>query len=795
MTKLIIALFAVAAVVAWAWLCRRKRDEETTATAPLPTAPPETVEEKPVEAPDEVVVPVTKAEVSPQNPLSVPEVASDFPAPATSELQPTPPDSGDTISGQPEGISPPATVQPDALTITEAPVSEGEQPTPPPIIIPTKPDVRQEIPTHSRPTKIAKPEAARHIAPERRGGGQMETEESGQPAEQRKRVRSGPQLRLICFRGNDRLWRLAVELPEDFSAGGDIEVSQDGQPLERAGFNENRWPLRRLDGSVAAAEKRNGGQRWQLEIDSDECLLFKLLEDSETEEGRLVSALSRGEYLVIAPEDWPMPESSGIQLSRERNVSVDGHVGYRFIVRDGVLPKLEFGQRGSQRRTIQFRTACFTLAGERADAMFSEYQSPLFLKSPPRVRATEAESWSCVQKVVLGVAGKGRNRWKFGFKPNPTNNEVPLSEHLNGRKGGWYFVRLYDANEVLMDSLYFAFAKTLLGIRVSGASVLPAADGHGEARLEFEHDANATVEILGEHKAEALTCGTAFIVPARCEQVNWQIGWPGEPALKCTTRIEKIWWALVSEGQQPPDSDWTDKPVTGKRADFFAASDKVLLVRLPCTNSMDRFFVGFTLDAARPYLAIAEQRNVPIRLRDFAASNQVQSVGVTPFSIWLWQNEREVFAQALHLEIALECCFCAKRFSTDDEALAHAVEHEKEFIRELSYDELRRLNPELPAAIFQCSHSGCRFYAREDDPSNATSVITRHIEETHRTQYGPAHISFRSVTDLDEIRRNVERHLPHIFRCKCGERFENVQAEDFAEHIFCKHRSQLFNLV
>jgi len=159
----------------------------------------------------------------------------------------------------------------------------------------------------------------------------MEAEEGRQPAEQRKRTRVGPQLRLVCFKGNDRMWRLAVELPEDFSAGGDIEVLQDGQPLERVGFNDNRWPLNRLNGSVEAVEARNGGQRWELEIGGDQCLIFKLLEESETEEGRLVSAATRGDYLLIAPADWHISHCFGIQPSEEPNVSIDGH-GYRFTL-------------------------------------------------------------------------------------------------------------------------------------------------------------------------------------------------------------------------------------------------------------------------------------------------------------------------------------------------------------------------------------------------------------------------------------------------------------------------------
>jgi predicted small metal-binding protein len=202
---------------------------------------------------------------------------------------------------------------------------------------------------------------------------------------------------------------------------------------------------------------------------------------------------------------------------------------------------------------------------------------------------------------------------------------------------------------------------------------------------------------------------------------------------------------------------------------------------------------GFTRDAARPYIAIAEKRNVSISLRDFAASNQVNSVGVAPFNIWVSQNGQEVFAEALHLETAYECYFCQKRCSTDEEALVHAVEHEKEFIRELTYEELRRLDPDLPPAIYQCSQ--CGWYVRADNPENPTSAIIRHITHRHPNPHGPTRISHRSVTDVDEIRRNVERHLPQIFRCQCGERFESVAPEDFAKHIFCKHRNQLFDLV
>jgi len=738
--SLLIALFAVAAVAAWAWV-RRKHDEELTGNE----SPPNVADSS-----------VPSAGVPPDAPL------------------------------------------PNTPQSSEAVVKEVEQTTPPPPVATPTPETPQELPNRPRVTSIGKPAATWQTAPEHRGGGQMEAE--GTPpavVEQHKHIRSGPQLRLVCFKDPDRMWRVAVELPEDFSARCDIKVVHDGHQLEPVRFGENRWPLHRLNGNVEAAEVGNGRQRWQLEIVSDECLLFKLLEDCETEEGRLVSTANRGEYLAIAPQDWPVPESSGIRPSRERNVGIPGHVGYRFIVREGVLPRLEFGRRGFQREKVQFRTACFELVGERANAEFSEYQSPVFLKSPPSVRSSDMESWSRVQKVVLGVAGRGHNKWKNGFKPNSTNNEIQLSEHLNGRTGGWYFVRLYDENEVLIDSLYFAFAIMLRSIKISGVSALPAANGHAKARLEFEHDKSASIEVYGEHEPLQFDAGTAFVVPPRCdcERVDWQLIWPGQPPLKCTTRIERIWWALGSKSAPPTDADWTDKPVTGKRAHFFAASDKVLFIRLPCTSSISGFGAGFTRVAARRYAAVADECCVPIPLRDFAASDQVHAVGIASFGIWVSQKGQEGFAEALRLEIVYECCLCSKRFRTDTEALTHAVEHEKVFIRELTYDELRRLDPDLPPAIYQCLHPNCGWYVCARPLGYPTDAIIHHITDKHGNPHEPTPISYRIVADLDEIRRNIERHLPQIFRCKCGKKFENVGAEDFSEHIFHKHRNQLFNLV
>jgi hypothetical protein len=663
--------------------------------------------------------------------------------------------------------------------------------------------------TAARPSAAegAKVHRARPPAPEGRGGGQMQAEENAQPLGERNCVRSGPRLRLVCFRSDDRRWRIAVELPEDWSTGSAIQVSHDGELLQPCGPNESRWQLNRLSGSVEATEAPKGDQSWRLEIGPEEYLLFRLLEHSEAEEGRFVHVASRGEYLVICPAGWSMTKTPAIQPSREGNIGIEGYVGYRFHLGEDAHRRLEFRTPRGQPVAIQFRAAGFTLEGERAPAVFREYEAPLFLKSPPSVHSLDAASWAQVEKIVVGVAGSGRNKWRTGAKPNPANNEVQLSEHLTGSWGGWFFARLYDANEVLIDSLYFAFARPLRAISISGASLLPGGSGHGEARLEFEHDNCTIVEASsgGQRlEARAWAAGTVLTIPPSCEQVDWQIARPGEAPLSCTTRIERVWWSLGSDKQQPNDTGWEDKPVQARRADFAAASDKVLRIFLPCTKSLGELWVGFTRKSARPYRARAGQRSVSVRLGDFVGSEQLETVGCPAFSLWVSQNAQESRGDALRVKVDYECRFCGERFGTDAEALKHATAHESDFIQEVSCDEAQREGFDL-RAFYWCG----RWYRRhtENDyvqvgdlfrcpsdvwtqPSSRSLFIGKRVRDINESPF------FSRLSPVKFARKAGEHQEIAAVRCsECLAVFCNPRAGEVGEHILQRHKSKLFSLV
>ena len=787
-------LLGLAVGAAWVWSRRSGHNSDSAATASPLAVSTGTVEAKPVEPPDEMGNPVAKAEAGHQgNPIASPADPGNSATPASPNLQRVLPDAGDAVSERPAETSS-VNLQPVGPAATGAFVCEQGPRTPPPIVVSNKTDARHEIPVHRRSTKIATTDGTRHVAPEGRRGGQTEADRGGNPVDQRERTCSGLQLRLVCFKDNYRMWQLAVELPEDVSSAS-VRVFQDSEELQPTRFDQNRWPLKRLNGIIEAVESQNEGRRWQLEIGcGDEYLLFKLLAESETEEGRRVNSPSRGDYLLIAAENWHISDCLGIEPRPEPNIRVEGHVAYRFTVRDGYHARLRLGPQGREQRTIQSRSACFTFANKPADAVFEKYQAPLFLRSPPIVRALNPISWPQVEKLVLLVAGEGHGNLKACFKPAPINNEVDLTEHLKTTNVGWYVVRLYDAHELLLDDgHYFAFSRLLRDIKVSGAPVLPGADGHSETRLEFEHDAETAVEaFFGEQELEALPIdgGTVFSVPPRCEQVHWQIGCTGESPLKCITRIERLWWAFGSDSIQPTETEWTDKPVVVRRGDFRASSDKVIWVRLPKPQWVENVRVGFSQNSARNYCPPASEREFVIPLREFESSEQHGRVGVSRLNCWLTYNATQTSVELARVEVVYKCKCCEQEFKNAVEMRSHAVEHWEILVSELTLDEMRLLLPELPIGSYKCPQ--CLRFVHSDDVENPTSAICWHIQH----EYPGTQISFYVVSDVQEFREHIFPTLPKIHRCRCGQEFTNATMDRLAAHLqSCRSVSSLFTLT
>ena len=142
-----IVLLGLIVIAVWIWARLRRHDKKSIAHPLPPTVSPDTVEEKAVEQSGKVEVLVTQTQTVQQtNPVTLPEVVSEFTPPMPSESQPVLLDSDDAVSQHPPETSA-ASVPPDAMTVVEPFVSHVEQPTAPVIVVPAELNVKEKTET------------------------------------------------------------------------------------------------------------------------------------------------------------------------------------------------------------------------------------------------------------------------------------------------------------------------------------------------------------------------------------------------------------------------------------------------------------------------------------------------------------------------------------------------------------------------------------------------------------------------------------------------------------------------
>jgi hypothetical protein len=123
---------------------------------------------------------------------------------------------------------------------------------------------------------------------------------------------------------------------------------------------------------------------------------------------------------------------------------------------------------------------------------------------------------------------------------------------------------------------------------------------------------------------------------------------------------------------------------------------------------------------------------------------------------------------------------------------SHLLTHLDDFIRPLSYEEMRKHLPHLPKTIYKCAY--CNYYAG-DNESHITSAMEQHVELSCRKvdkSGGPAKVAFSIITSVDEIRLNYDSNLPQLYNCKeCGQLFKDVSDTERMDHLIKQHLNSL----
>ncbi|MBI2907077.1 MAG: hypothetical protein HYX92_05415 [Chloroflexi bacterium] len=445
----------------------------------------------------------------------------------------------------------------------------------------------------------------------------------------------------------------------------------------------------------------------------------------------------------------------------------------------------------------------FELIGARLkDA--NEDMGPLFGQGPPQILAAGQRGWRDIATVVVGEEGAGRHKWRTQFSPEPTLTVQELPSELAARGCGWYFLRFYDTDDDLVESMDFRFLTSLMDIRTPKSSPLPSKDGHHATRIEFLHDLNCSVQHSGELSAgihiERSDERTAVTIPPDplCDLTRWRVCTAVGPSLEVAALVERVWWAIAEEDNQP--TEWGDRPVTLCREDFRATSRKAVWIRFPRKRWTNGVLLGFAASDARRFEVRVTEEVTSIPLRDFGDAQELGILGEHTLGLWIPAQPSRQSSLIGRIVVKAACKFCDFLTDWEEKMFSHIQSfHMGEFFRTLTYEELRSRVPSLPAEIYKCGY--CPAYTPSDDLKNLTSTIIKHLEVCPKVPRGsgPIKRKFGRITDVDEIRRNVLglRGLPLVHGCNVDnvctfEVAEDGEGDKRMDHLIKNHRTALY---
>lgn len=520
---------------------------------------------------------------------------------------------------------------------SESVVSEGSQPsvaegvateeetTPPPQTDSqgqeSKPSLQESADTEQSRTDSIK-----------RGGRSRVSEPESQTRPTQPSGSRTPKPEIICWK-RERRWILAVEIPEGLRRGSSYEVLQNAVPLMEDESREGCYRLGQIEGELVV--RFHGIDRSETTISVGKYLIFKIAGD----EGRRVKSPSAGSYLLTVPGDW----DCGVSLAVPEAVSLSQCQGYFILFEPGPGSKIIFQTPQGTPVQVQSKSPRFRLVGNQLNDA-SENTGPLFGKEPPQIAALENEGWSGVGAVVVGEEGRGIGRWRTRFFPDVMRKEQVMPPEIAERKAGWYFVRIHDMNDDLVESLDFRFLCDLQEINTSQHSPFPSDGAHQPTSVMFVHQPGFSLR-PADGVAEAIPAAredgrTELIIPPdpKCDQTRWLADCGDANQVNISVLVERVWWALGTEHEEP--SEWEDKPVTLGRYEFLPTSEKALWLRLPRCRWIDGVSVGFEQSKARRYPVRVTGKTAAVPLRDFSDSQEIgDRTRQLAFSVWIEEDE------------------------------------------------------------------------------------------------------------------------------------------------------------
>jgi hypothetical protein len=423
-------------------------------------------------------------------------------------------------------------------------------------------------------------------------------------------------------------WVVGVEVPDELVEQDLRVLDAEDNDLQEDQLHELRWPLMDPLGTVTVRWSNEAGMETERCFEARNHRVFKVTRSGVS--GRHVARVTRGNYVVIAPRVLTRDLAAGgtAPVAPENVIPEQARVSANHLLVEGEGDDLLLDGSDSSRIEVRPSTATrFQLIGNTIKDAHTG-AGPLFGREPPRFRVEGVEEPSL---FVVGVEGPS---------PGSRSRQAAVSfdelrDWLDDNEPGWFYVRAYDANDELLESLDFRYMKGLEAIEVDElSSPLPGPEGHRPATVVFRVAPGTMVspvdgppEIISLDPARA----ERVVLPARPDagRSTWRLSAGTGNCVDVVVHVPRIWWAITASGNADEPHAWSDRLHMLSVDDLRPTSPMHLSVLLPEPGWADEVTVGFRDGSPRRLPVPRSERVLLYPLRNLGESDALRGAGGT----------------------------------------------------------------------------------------------------------------------------------------------------------------------
>ena len=429
-------------------------------------------------------------------------------------------------------------------------------------------------------------------------GGRRDRTGHTTPGRQSQSPPSRPEL--ICRRvAGSAIWEVILTAGEDCEIAA---VQLAGTPLEHTA-RECRLPSLTGRATVSCQD----GQSHEVSLFEGDPLMFKM-RNNWSGEARKIARMTSGHFIVIAPATWERKGRAPVESDGCADSAFRVHYFHR------AATATDMGLDGFREWSDSQFAAGIELRGRR---VFDDSdEGDLFVG--------EAPSLECSSDIVWVRVGEETEQ---GWAENFLQDDRSLSEILDDREGR-FFLRVYDSEARLLDSVAFRYWRDLRRISIDGSDytedmvLVPTSIGHLPVEVGFVGADSSTIAPV--QAAEGLLAtspsGAIVISPRPDPDPIWCALKSDTSAVIIVLDVPRIWCRL-DDGRHEA-GEWRDTPVVMTRQCFRELGRSNASMSL-WSKRQAAIRAGFDDELSQPYRRNIDDDRIAVPLADFGDHAQI----------------------------------------------------------------------------------------------------------------------------------------------------------------------------